>query len=618
MSKENNQEKTVINRREMLTLMGTSVLTLAAGSALLNQAFPIAGAAELEKSTSTPMEPEALAEPPAVSSPPPAINVYNVRDYGAAGDGLQDDTAAIQSALTLASTAGGVTSIVYLPKGTYKVTDTLRIYAHTYLKLDKGTTMVRHHDRSFLINGDWHANYTGYDGQGHIVIEGGVWEGNIHQYPNDYNCFGLARARNLIIRDLEVRDVVTAHAIDMNACEDVRIENCRFLGYRDGTFDQSRNYAEAIQLANHTATGFSDMGGHDGTPCRNISIVNCYFGASGTAGTTAWPAGVGNHYAVHNLYNANITIEGNTFDGMTYAGVRSFKFADLKVINNSFYSCLRGVQLSNPAANTESSKDSNGVQSGLPQSSYSILVQGNSFTDTLTEPIYCVGWPNSNTVYAKVLDVTISNNVFNSNRGNQAAIFMKWVDGVEITSNQFRDVYRGIYMAYASNSTISHNLMQQVTTEGVFVEEPDTAYGGNGHTANLNVSSNTIRRSGRTAINIRAARGFHITQNLIEAPAFETDNTRHGIQTSSGASYGKISSNIVIPASSGNKNQYGIHVTSTCSYVQTSDNQAQGKSKAVVVEGGTNFDGLYMHSANGTRYQVTVNNAGNLVFTTTS
>jgi hypothetical protein len=50
--------------------------------------------------------------------------VYNVKAFGAKGDGTTDDTAAIQAAVTAASVAGGV---VRIPVGTYLVTNTITI-----------------------------------------------------------------------------------------------------------------------------------------------------------------------------------------------------------------------------------------------------------------------------------------------------------------------------------------------------------------------------------------------------------------------------------------------------------------------------------------------------------
>jgi hypothetical protein len=54
---------------------------------------------------------------------PADAGVVNVKDYGAAGDGKTDDTAAIQKAL---DAFPGGNRIIYLPHGTYLVSDTLR------------------------------------------------------------------------------------------------------------------------------------------------------------------------------------------------------------------------------------------------------------------------------------------------------------------------------------------------------------------------------------------------------------------------------------------------------------------------------------------------------------
>jgi polygalacturonase len=47
----------------------------------------------------------------------------NVKDFGAVGDGVADDTSAIQAAIN-AMTAGGV---LYLPEGTYRTTSEVSV-----------------------------------------------------------------------------------------------------------------------------------------------------------------------------------------------------------------------------------------------------------------------------------------------------------------------------------------------------------------------------------------------------------------------------------------------------------------------------------------------------------
>jgi polygalacturonase len=51
--------------------------------------------------------------------------IFNVRDFGAKGDGITDDSTALQGALDKAQ---GSASILYLPNGTYLVSRPLYFY----------------------------------------------------------------------------------------------------------------------------------------------------------------------------------------------------------------------------------------------------------------------------------------------------------------------------------------------------------------------------------------------------------------------------------------------------------------------------------------------------------
>lgn len=55
-------------------------------------------------------------------------DVVSVKDFGAVGDGVADDTVAIQAAITYAATRSLVGGTVYLPPGSYKTTSTIYTY----------------------------------------------------------------------------------------------------------------------------------------------------------------------------------------------------------------------------------------------------------------------------------------------------------------------------------------------------------------------------------------------------------------------------------------------------------------------------------------------------------
>ncbi|WP_010272253.1 glycosyl hydrolase family 28-related protein [Paenibacillus senegalensis] len=55
------------------------------------------------------------------------LSMVNVMDFGAVGDGVQDDTAAIQQAIEFASAE--MKSTVFLPAGRFKTTSSLRLPA---------------------------------------------------------------------------------------------------------------------------------------------------------------------------------------------------------------------------------------------------------------------------------------------------------------------------------------------------------------------------------------------------------------------------------------------------------------------------------------------------------
>src|ERR1041385_7660993 len=120
-----------------------------------------------------------LADASAVQPGETAPLEVNVKQCGAVGDGVADDTTAIQDALD-----GGRRTVI-IPAGTYRISNTLKLDSGTMIRADPRAT-IRLADHAGndvglfpLANRDFTAGNTD------ITVDGGVWDGN-----NEHNARG--------------------------------------------------------------------------------------------------------------------------------------------------------------------------------------------------------------------------------------------------------------------------------------------------------------------------------------------------------------------------------------------------------------------------------------------
>lgn len=210
---------------------------------------------------------------------------YNVRVSGAIGDGVHNDTAAIQRAVDACSEAGGGT--VHIPAGTY-LTGTIFLRNDITLFLDAGCTLLASTNQA-----DYHYSEVDQEGSrdlhyqwgvgliygqnltniavcGHGIIEGrdmAFWtprEGltkrqklaEVHYVPKEWRplMFMFEGCRNVTVRD------VTFHRSPMYAGWSVNCDNMVFGGVR----------------VLHHFHGLNTDGFHFAS-CRTVHISDCYF-----------------------------------------------------------------------------------------------------------------------------------------------------------------------------------------------------------------------------------------------------------------------------------------------------------------------------------------------------
>lgn len=202
---------------------------------------------------------------------PEGVSCVNVKDHGAKGDGVTDDTAAIQSALDSSNTKG--IPYVCFPSGTYKVSATstdnnfytaLNLYSGQHLIFDQTTLQLTANSYDFyaIINihnisnvelsgnltiiGDResHTGTTGESGHGIRIVNSKniyVHDINVQHTWGDGVCVGGNGTMDEISRNVTIERVQTykcsRNGLSIIEAQDVIVRDCDF-SYTDRTNPQ--------------------------------------------------------------------------------------------------------------------------------------------------------------------------------------------------------------------------------------------------------------------------------------------------------------------------------------------------------------------------------------------
>lgn len=217
--------------------------------------------------TATPTRPTATpgATTPISTTAPTPVTI-NVKQYGAAGDGKTDDTAAIQAAIDAMPTVGGT---LMFPPGTYIVTPTktkyIGIRGNTRFAGAGEQTVLKIKDH----NGNWQRLFSAKNGDNidNVSFEDLSFDANILNNPEStinekddstYQTFiYITAGRNLAVRRCRFNPYAGVWAVALNGktIRDAAITDCYFrFVMRDGNPDYD-NSAAYIEGANYMMSG---------------------------------------------------------------------------------------------------------------------------------------------------------------------------------------------------------------------------------------------------------------------------------------------------------------------------------------------------------------------------
>ncbi|WP_364701620.1 right-handed parallel beta-helix repeat-containing protein [Streptomyces ossamyceticus] len=490
-------------------------------------------------------------------------SAFQVTNFGADSSGTVNADPGIQLALNAARDVGGAQVVV--PPGVYLIGATLRIYSNTRLTLMAGAEFRRNVAATMIINGDASQTFAGYTGHSRIVIEGGLWNmrGTTAGLTASAMCISIGHATDIVIKDLEIRDLPGFHAVELNSTSHGLIENCKFRGYVD---PGGRDFSEAVQLdLAKSSSVFGGFGPYDHTPTEDVLIVGCHFGASGTAGTTAWPRGVGSHSATITKWHRRIRVIGNSFEGLLQYAVSAYNWEDATVVGNTFLNCGSGVRVRSViVSDPEDTKLPDGTPTGASQSMRNITISGNSFRGGLAydEPIICLGETTGT-----ILNVAITGNTIDGSTSGQNGIRLQECSRVAVGDNIISNVAgTGISTEDCNTLTITGNNIYASTSHGITIVD----------NSNSNVVGNQVREPGENGILVQSSSFVHLRDNFIRSPGRTTNNTFYGIRLSTNADSINVSGNKVRPHGSGNEAAYAFSATNTVTTLSRYGNDWRG------------------------------------------
>ncbi|MEU3599351.1 right-handed parallel beta-helix repeat-containing protein [Streptomyces sp. NPDC006798] len=412
---------------------------------------------------------------------PVGHGVFNVRDYGAIGNGTTNDTAAIQAALNAARTAGGGT--VVIPLGTYAVNGFLVVFSNTRISAYGATIRSVATDMGILRNFLPTDSYPLYSGNSGIVVEGGIWDGNAADQGQGTvtgatNVMAFIHARDITIRDAVIRNISGAHGVEFNAIDSGRILNSRFEGFKDNTTAQDRGFSEAVQL-DIARSGSSSLPPNDWTTCRNILIQGCWFGRSDRLGAAG--RAIGGHTAETGRTYDNIQVIGCRIEGALQEGIQGFNWR-YSVIADNVISGTGGTGILMAVTNPQVVDVS------------SVVIKGNVVTNAGPRP--------------GTSGIRVEGNHLNR------------IPGVVIADNVVRDILgNGIQAEDCPEASISGNKVEATDSTGIYAVNSEGA----------SVTGNVTSRTKSNGINIGGSIGATVSGNTIR-----TTTTNHGVYVGAG------------------------------------------------------------------------------------
>lgn len=447
----------------------------------------------------------------------------SVKDFGAIGDGVADDTAAIQAAVDHVNSLGG--GVVLFPSGTYGVSAAgyytgVQLKTGVYLSLygAKIKALSANQPGYRLINIEQVSNCGVFGGE----IQGdratntatGEWGHCLHMILN---------CTNITVKDVRVRDGFGDGIYIGRQCSDVHVLNC--------TVTNNRRNNISVVTASNVVIDSCDISYANGT------LPECGIDIEPNAGDL--PSS--------NIVITNCNIFGNNKDGIGYPAPPPTPLIESSVVSNCHIY--------------------NNGRHGILASYVKVLEVSN-----------CVIRNNGGDgIFDSAALATLLNFNGNAIYDNAGSGIFGFSSNTIITNNQIKGSGQwGVHWQNGNHVTISGNLISDSGQDGIYYER---AY-------NSSVIGNTVKNSqkhgilitGTSTSSVTRSRKVTVSGNNVAFSGLLADNTYSGIYLDANANTCTVTGNTIAAGTSGNLPQYAIYAAD--SSVNVSGNQTDGAVKS--------------------------------------
>lgn len=348
-----------------------------------------------------------------------AGEVYNVKAYGAIGDGVTDDTSSIQSAARAA--AGGV---LLFPAGSYKISSSITLG-----------------DRTAVVG----------------VGSASRVSASTSNLGAQVGVFNVSNVSHIRFADLVIESGSTANGISFHGCNDVAVERCTIYQEREGT-----------QFHNVACIGIYDDGSGSAGSAKNFRIVN----------NTFYPAHLGtlvqgaSNYTLqsivhtNNIYDCSNNSVGDgviKFDWNVKDFVISDNVIDGKNIAEEAINVQEGAYSGSVRGNVASNMKERGIVLQEGQTALSVqdvIISENVINNCVLSGIEIA--PNGNSVFS---NIKIRGNSITSVGANGIRASTKTVDDLEIADNSILEHKSYGMLVGTPDAVIARNTVRTSTND---------------------------------------------------------------------------------------------------------------------------------------------------------